>query len=146
MTEMINYTKGKNEEKNWMIEETSFDERYTAKCEAIFTQGNGYLGLRNALEERYVGEIRNMFVAGTFNKASRDEVTELPNVPDVVNMEITIDGERFAMNRGEILDYSRTLNLRTGETVRSLVWKSPKENRIKLTFHRFVSCDNVHII
>lgn len=146
MTEMINYTKGKNEEKNWMIEETSFDERYTAKCEAIFTQGNGYLGLRNALEERYVGEIRNMFVAGTFNKASRDEVTELPNVPDVVNMEITIDGERFAMNCGEILDYSRTLNLRTGETVRSLVWKSPKENRIKLTFHRFVSCDNVHII
>ncbi|MCC8017773.1 MAG: family 65 glycosyl hydrolase, partial [Lachnospiraceae bacterium] len=42
--------------------------------------------------------------------------------------------------------YSRTLNLRTGETVRALVWTSPKGDRVSLAFHRFVSLDNVHII
>ncbi|MCD7820507.1 MAG: family 65 glycosyl hydrolase [Lachnospiraceae bacterium] len=146
MTNSINYAKGQGREKNWLIEETDFCDRYTGKCEAIFTQGNGYLGLRNALEERYLKETRNLFVAGTFNKASDNEVTELPNAPDIVNTEMEFNGERFAMNRGRAESYSRTLNLRTGETVRTLIWESPKGDRVSLAFHRFVSLDNVHII
>ena len=55
-----------------------------------------------------------MFITGTFNKASKDEVTELPNVSDIVNMEIELNGERFSMNENNIKEYSRTLNLYTG--------------------------------
>ena len=51
---VMNYRKGTGAETSWIIEETSFHEKYTGKCESIFTQGNGYLGLRNSLEERYV--------------------------------------------------------------------------------------------
>ena len=74
---MMKYDAGTGELKNWLIQENAFDERYLGKCEAIFAQGNGYLGVRNALEEAYTGEVRNTFVTGTFNKASREEVKKL---------------------------------------------------------------------
>ena len=92
---VMNYRKGTEKEKSWIIEETSFNEKYTGKCESVFTQGNGYLGLRNSLEEQYVNTVRGMFITGTFNKASKDEVTELPNVSDIVNMEIELNGNVF---------------------------------------------------
>lgn len=143
---IMKYDSGRGEFKNWIVEESAFDERYVGKCEAIFSQGNGYLGVRNALEERYLKETRNTFVAGTFNKASENEVTELPNVPDVLNTELLINDVRFAMNTGIVSDYSRTLNLYTGETVRTLTWKSPAGDEVQLSFHRFVSYDNLHVI
>lgn len=146
MKEALNYSKGQGPDKSWLVEERVFDSRFTGKCESIFAQGNGYLGLRNALEERYLGESRGMYIAGTFNKASADEVTELPNVPDVTNMQITINGRRFAMNDRSTKDYSRVLDLRTGETVRTLTWEGEQGEAAKLRFRRFVSADNVHVI
>lgn len=146
MMDIMNYSKESKAGKNWLIEEAAFDERFLGKCEAIFTQGNGYLGLRNSLEESYVGELRGLFVTGTFNKASEEEVTELPNFPDICNMEIELDGERFALNRGTVKSYSRTLDLHTGETIRSVRWLSPAGAEAQLDFHRFVSYNNVHVI
>lgn len=143
---VMNYRKGTGAETSWIIEETSFHEKYTGKCEAIFTQGNGYLGLRNSLEERYVDTVRGMFITGTFNKASKEEATELPNVSDIVNMEIELNGERFSMTEDNIKEYSRTLNLYTGETCRNVLWEGKNGDVVQLSFHRFVSYKNVHVI
>ena len=143
---VMNYRKGTGAETSWIIEETSFHEKYTGKCESIFTQGNGYLGLRNSLEERYVDTVRGMFITGTFNKASKEEATELPNVSDIVNMEIELNGERFSMTEDNLKEYSRTLNLYTGETCRNVLWEGKNGDVVQLSFHRFVSYKNVHVI
>ena len=143
---VMNYRKGTGAETSWIIEETSFHEKYTGKCESIFTQGNGYLGLRNSLEERYVDTVRGMFITGTFNKASKEEATELPNVSDIVNMEIELNGERFSMTEDNLKEYSRTLNLYTGEPCRNVLWEGKNGNVVQLSFHRFVSYKNVHVI
>ena len=143
---VMNYRKGTAAETSWIIEETSFHEKYTGKGESIFTQGNGYLGLRNSLEERYVDTVRGMFITGTFNKASKEEATELPNVSDIVNMEIELNGERFSMTEDNLKEYSRTLNLYTGETCRNVLWEGKNGNVVQLSFHRFVSYKNVHVI
>ena len=143
---VMNYRKGTGAETSWIIEETSFHEKYTGKCESIFTQGNGYLGLRNSLEERYVDTVRGMFITGTFNKASKEEATELPNVSDIVNMEIELNGERFYMTEDNLKEYSRTLNLYTGETCRNVLWEGKNGDVVQLSFHRFVSYKNVHVI
>ena len=143
---VMNYRKGTGAETSWIIEETSFHEKYTGKCESIFTQGNGYLGLRNSLEERYVDTVRGMFITGTFNKASKEEATDLPNVSDIVNMEIELNGERFSMTEDNLKEYSRTLNLYTGETCRNVLWEGKNGNVVQLSFHRFVSYKNVHVI
>lgn len=129
----------------WAVEEDAFDGRHIAKCESIFAQGNGYMNLRNALEEDYAGQRRGAFVTGTFNKALPDEVTELPNLPDVTALGLYIDGRRFHLETGTVLAYARRLDLRTGETVRTVTWQSPAGARLALRFSRFVSLADEHL-
>ena len=133
------------EYKGTVIKECFFNRKNIKKFEAIFTQGNGYLGIRNALEEHYVGEIRDTFITGTFNKASKEEVTELPNIADASAVKIIVDGEEFSLTEGKICFYERSLDLTTGESVRSIKWESPKGIKLDLIFRRFVSLDNEHI-
>ena len=142
----IKYDAGTGALKNWLVQETAFDERCLGKCEAIFAQGNGYLGVRNALEEPYTGEKRNTFVTGTFNKASADEVTELPNVADMTGITVKINGYELNLLHGELDDYSRTMNLRTGETTRKIRWKTPEGITLTASFRRFVSLADDHVL
>lgn len=144
--ENLVFNEGYNEEKNWIITEKIFDNRYLGKCEALFTQGNGYLGVRNSLEEKYVGERRNTFVTGTFNKAAEEEVTELPNFPDVTNIEVIINGKRLNLNYGQVKDYNRSMNFKTGEVCRRFTWCGENGLETKFVFKRFVSLDNEHLI
>ena len=133
------------EYKGTVIKECFFERKNINKFEAIFTQGNGYLGIRNALEEHYVGEIRDTFITGTFNKASEEEVTELPNIADVSAVKIVVDGEEFSLTEGKLSSYERSLDLTTGESTRTIKWESPKGIKLNLVFRRFVSLDNEHI-
>lgn len=142
----LNYNSGNGDLKNWLIKEDYFDRRYINKCEAIFTQGNGYLGIRNALDERYIGEIRNTFITGTFNKASENEVTELPNVADMTATKIIINGNEFSLTEGKILSYARTFNLKNGESIRKITWESPDGIILELVFKRFVSLADEHLL
>lgn len=130
----------------WGVRETHFDPEYLAKYEAIFTQGNGYIGQRAALEEGYWGEKRNLFVAGTFDRYDRSEVSELPNLPDVTNLSLYVDGQRMSMLRGELLDYCRELSLSTGELKRSIRWRSPQGIELKICWQRVVSQADPHLI
>ena len=73
------------------------------------------------------------------------EVTELPNLPDWLSVELMLDGERFDLTQGEILNYERILHLREGILVRNVLWKSPKGRITRLTFTRFVSLHDQHL-
>lgn len=143
---MMNYNLGQDEFKNWIFEESNFSADTLGKCEAIMCLGNGYMGMRSATEEKYLNEIRDTFVSGTFNKFDENEVTELPNVADVTNIDIRIDGERFSLGFGDVKEYSRFLNLKIAELSRSIIWISPKGKEVKFVFKRFVSLENLHLI
>lgn len=145
MLNTMNFFKGQGDLKNWLIEETEFDARNLGKYEAIFAQGNGYIGMRNALEERYVEEVRNTFITGTFNKAGDEEVTELPNIPDVTAMDIYVNGYRLNLQSGKVVEYSRVMNFKNGETTRKIVWKCPEGTVVTALFKRFVSLKNEHV-
>ena len=141
MKTLMHYKK----ENLWELEETGFDAAALGKVEAVFSLGNGYLGTRSVTEERYIGERRNTFVAGTFNKFDENEVTELPNVPDMWNMEFLLNGHRLTLEQGEISNYSRTINLKNGLLSRSFEW-AYKDIRTKFTFKRFVSFNHRHLM
>ena len=130
----------------WTIIETDFDPSALGKAEANLCLGNGYLGLRSALEERYPGETRDLLVAGTFDRFSPEEVTELPNAADVTNIELTLEGERFDLLQGTTEAYSRELNIRTGLLTREVVWTSPEGKGYTLKFERIVSLRRLHTI
>lgn len=130
----------------WILRESFFDRGNLGKAEAVFSLGNGYMGLRSATEEGYFGERRGLFVAGTFNCCEETEVTELPNGPDVIGMEFTLNGQRFALDSGKIKNYSRTLNLKTGELTRKIIWEAPDGAEYEFDFYRFVSREKLSLI
>ncbi|MFN7252632.1 MAG: glycoside hydrolase family 65 protein [Anaerobacillus sp.] len=143
---MLNYESGTKETKGWIVSETEFRTEYQGKAEAIMSLGNGYLGVRSSTEESYLGQVRNLFVAGTFNQFDELEVTELPNAADVIELNITLAGEKFSLEKGNVKEYRRYLNVRNGELVREIVWESPKGKSYKMLFRRFVSLKNLHLI
>lgn len=128
---------------DWWIGITNPDTPHLSKYESLMFQGNGYLGIRGSLEEHYLNEKRDMFVLGTFDKF-RNEATELPNLPDIVNIEITVNGKLLSLNHGETTNYQRGLNLRNGEIVRSFDWKKGPD-KLHFEFRRFVSMENCHL-
>lgn len=142
MTTCMDYSKARE----WILGEKQFDSKYLGKCESVMCQGNGYLGIRSATEERYLTEKRDFFVSGTFNKFDENEVTELPNAADVLAMEMEFNGCVFSLEQGTIKDYYRQLNIRTGELTRTVTWVSPAGDEIAFTFERIVSMKELHTI
>lgn len=132
-------------ERNWIVTENCFDLKRQNHAETIFTIGNGYLGTRGAHEERYPGEERTTFIHGVF-----DDVpivfTELVNAPDWLDLNLCLAGEWFSLTEGEVLSYQRQLDLRNGLLTREVVWRSPHGLRWELTFERFASLANPHLL
>lgn len=143
---MLKYVSDNHDLQNWVFSETEFDTRFLGKCESVMCLGNGYLGLRSCIEEHYLGETRNLFIAGTFNRFDKNEVTELPNCADVTGIELEINGFPINLEKGKTENYSRTLNLKTGELIRSFEYETPETGKIKICFRRYVSLADLHII
>src|SRR4051812_37321815 len=114
---MLVYDKGIGKYKSWILCEDQFDFKYQGKCESIFALGNGYMGLRSAYEEPYIGQTRGLFVAGTYNRFHQDEVTELPNAADASEVQVFLNDQLFSLDSGKVLEYCRYLNLKDGELV-----------------------------
>lgn len=138
------YDYGKEERRNWIVAEQSYDPAFSGKIESLFSLGNGYMGVRAATEERYAHEIRGSYAAGVFD-AFPGEVTELANLPDWLTLEIVIEGERFSCASGRVLSYLRLLDLRSGSLRREVVWEAPSGRQTELVFERFISMDNLHL-
>jgi trehalose/maltose hydrolase-like predicted phosphorylase len=122
----------------WTLIESEFDPAKLRARETVFTIGNGYLGTRGSFEEGYPKALPTTLISGLYDDIPL-VYTELANCPDWLSMVVTIDGERFGLDCGEILDYERQLDLRNGVLTRSLRWRSPKGNTVDLKFERFVS-------
>jgi len=140
---VIKYNMGKNEYRNWIVGEIDFQPECLGKFETIFTLSNGYMGVRAATEETYQEETRGCYISGLFDKFP-GEVTELANIPDWLNVDLKLDGEKFDLKTGKILSYQRQLNIQDGQLTRNIEWESPKGRKTKLSFERFISLDNIH--
>jgi hypothetical glycosyl hydrolase len=128
------------------IYEQEFNLQYLNKYSSLLTLGNGYLGIRGALEEEYTGQTRGMYVAGVYNKATANEPSELVNLPDINGMVIEINGQPFSLLDGEIVSYERALLFETGELRREIVWKSKAGARYQFVFQRFVAKHALHVV
>lgn len=129
----------------WQITEERFDPQQQAHHETIFTIGNGYLGTRGTFEENIPGENRATFVHGVFDDAPII-FTELANFPDWLELEVRLNGQRFTVLEGEVLDYRRWLDLRTGLLTRQVRWRSPLGQVVQLGFERFASLADPHLM
>jgi kojibiose phosphorylase len=127
---------------SWTVVESKLDSK-TAQ-ETLFTIGNGYLGTRGALEED-ASQHSVTLIHGVY-----DDVpivyTELVNCPNWLPWQIKIDGETFRCDEGEVLNYERRLDLRSGVLWREVTWRSPQGNTLELRFERFASISDRHVL
>jgi trehalose/maltose hydrolase-like predicted phosphorylase len=129
----------------WIITEDSFIPQKQHHMETLFTIGNGYLCTRGATEEIFPDNRRATFIHGIFDDVPL-VFTELVNAPDWLPLGIYLDGERFSMDRGSIQEYKRQLDLKTGLLTRKVRWVSPSGKGVHLTFERFTSLDDEHLL
>ncbi len=135
---MISYSDG------WVIKESQPDKADLHHSETVFTLGNGYLGTRGVFEEGYPDEERSTFVHGVFDDVPL-VFTELANIPDWMELEIRLAGERFSLAQGTVLSFERSLDLRNATLRREVRWLSPKGRTTHLSFERFASLADPHL-
>ncbi len=141
-----NYTGVNDFMKNWIVRESSFQKEYLRKYESILCQGNGYMGVRAAVEEDYPKSIRYTLVAGTFDKMETENTTELPSTADTNAVYLTADGILLQLTEDNVQDYERSLNLYNGLLQRKFVWTVREGLRLEFCSERFVSIKERHAL
>ncbi|MFD1849353.1 glycoside hydrolase family 65 protein [Oceanobacillus bengalensis] len=136
----------------WKITKSELDHHHLLINESLLSLGNGYLGVRGNFEEGYKeGE---QSIRGTYINAFHDETEisygeklygfpdkqqKLLNVIDAQGVAIYLDGERFSLFDGEVVEFARHLYLDKGYAERVIRWKSPSGKEANLHFRRFIS-------
>ncbi|HBB9934849.1 TPA: glycoside hydrolase family 65 protein, partial [Escherichia coli] len=125
------------------LTEPHFSQHTLNKYASLMAQGNGYLGLRASHEEDYTRQTRGMYLAGLYHRAGKNDINELVNLPDVIGMEITLNGELFALSRET---WQRELDFASGELRRNVVWSSASGARYAIASRRFVSAEQLPLM
>lgn len=120
--------------------------------ESLYATANGYIGVRGNFEEGYPehaltyhGTYLNGFFDTHHIKYSESAYgfptvgETIVNVLDGQRLEIEIDGEKFSMFEGKVLDFKRVLDIKTGMSIRTIHWCSNRGHELKLTFKRMTS-------
>ncbi|MDD3337606.1 MAG: glycosyl hydrolase family 65 protein [Lachnospiraceae bacterium] len=141
---MIYYDIEKKENEIWLLQR-EYNPWFHLKTESAFAQSNGYFGVRAAGGLPSLTGKRGMFVAGLFNCAYEEEVTELVNCPDVTQFRLILDGEEISPDGSKVKQYERKFNIHTGELVISIVFELQSGGEIKVVERRFASMDNRHL-
>ena len=132
--------------RNWEIIEAPFQPGKLNHLETLFTVGNGYLGVRGSFEEGYPGEEPLVLAHGIFNHPAGLSVSELAPLPAWPSLAITLNGQPFGLDHGEIHGYERTLDLQTGLLTRAILWEAPDGTICRLRFERFASLAQPHLL
>lgn len=128
----------------WLVQD-NYDPRYELKTESVFAQCNGYFGVRAIGGLPSLDGKRGMFVSGLFNRAYKEEVTELVNCPDVTAFHIIFENQEITPDRTKMMDYRRALCLTTGELVIEQTFEIEKERILQVTERRFASMKDRNI-
>ena len=119
-----------------------------AHARTLFALGNGRVGLRGCLEED-TDTANQAFVNGfyeTWPIAYPEEAYGLAHVgqtiqpvPNPAHFTLRVNGETFDPHRAHVHDYARTLDLRTGQLSRHLVWETSDATLVTIDSTRLVS-------
>ncbi len=136
---------------NWSLTDTNFKESYQLK-ETLYSTANGYLGVRASFEEgvpENISSVRGIYINGFYETEEivygeklhgfPDRSQSILNVIDTQRIQLKINGENFSLFSGEVLFFERELNAKSGISSRTIHWKSPKGDEVKIIFKRMAS-------
>ncbi len=123
-----------------------------ALTETLFHTANGYIGVRNCLEEgapEGVTTIRGTYINAFYDVKPiqygeklygfPETQQTIVNVTDVQTVMLYLGDEAFEPFKGELIVHDRELDMEAGEAVRRVHWRSGKGREIQITVRRMAS-------
>jgi alpha,alpha-trehalose phosphorylase len=139
----------------WAFTEADFDIATQGRTETLFAIGNGYLGLRGNFEEGHKAHAEGTFINGfhdTWQIRHAEEAygfarvgQTIVNAPDARVIRLYVDDEPFVLADADTIEYSRTLDFRTGVLERVVEWRTPSGKRVLIRSRRLVSFTDRHL-
>jgi alpha,alpha-trehalose phosphorylase len=139
----------------WALTEAEFHTDTQGRAETLFAVGNGYLGLRGNFEEGHKAYAEGTFINGfhdTWQIRHAEEAygfarvgQTIVNAPDARVIRLYVDDEPFVVADADTIEYSRTLDFRTGVLERVIEWRTPSGKRVLIRSRRLVSFTDRHL-
>ena len=134
----------RNQMNTWQIHQERFDARQLTIDETIYTIGNGYLGTRGTFEEGYPDAKEATLLFGVFDAIELGK-EELAAIPDWLPIGLSVNGDRFRLDKGHVLHYRRSLDVQSGVLTRTIRWRSPDGVELTISVERFASLADEHV-
>jgi len=136
----------------YKIDEIKLDNPSLLLHETLFSNANGYIGIRSAFEEGYPEDfntIRGQYINGFYDFSESKQAENLYglvkekqtmlNVADTQSVKIFFDDEEFSLFTGKMHQSSRWVDMEKGVTGRHIRWHSPKGKEVDMTIIRMTS-------
>ncbi|WP_329741294.1 beta-phosphoglucomutase [Dyella sp. A6] len=131
----------------WRLVRTDRNPARDAHFESLFALANGHLGVRGGLEEA-PSPSQASFLGGVWERTpieyherfpgfARHTDTRLP-VVDGTRIGLTLDGQPVELDKGELLAFEQSLELRDGRLRRHTTWRSPTGASVEIQAERIV--------
>ena len=150
------------EEIAWRVEQEGFDRAREHTMESLFTVGNGYLGVRGALDSPLPESQCDLFIAGVYDgkhadlpyselefltpERSADPYAELVPLPSPFRLKISVEGEPLTLAGTHARELRRTLDLRHGMLHNETVYETPGGRRTAVHTRRCASLAHPHLL
>jgi beta-phosphoglucomutase family hydrolase len=145
----------------WRIEQDGFDPAREHALESVFTVGNGYLGVRGALETPLPGSQGDLFIAGVYDRKhsgrpyseleflgmGRDDhaYSELVSAPFPFRLRLSVDDMPLDLGGPHWREHRRALDLRPGILHGRDVYAT-EDRRTVVRTRRLASLDDLHLL
>jgi trehalose/maltose hydrolase-like predicted phosphorylase len=149
-------------EPEWRIEQEGFEPAREHELESIFTVGNGYLGVRGALDTPMPGSQGDLFIAGIYDQKQaglpyselefltpgRDDrpYSELVSFPFPFRIRLSVDGQALDLMHGPWRDHRRVLDLKKGMLYGRCAYEDDRRNRTLIKTLRCASMLDPHLL
>lgn len=126
--------------------------------ETLYSTANGYIGVRGNFEEGYLEDMAS--VRGTYINGFYDVVDitygesaygfpqtgqKILNVIDGQSIQIYVDGDPFSIFSGQLRDFKRQLDTKSGVATRYIDWVSPKGHHLRFHIIRMTSFEQLEL-
>lgn len=136
----------------WAIIEEGFEKERVMSSESLFSIGNGAMGQRANFEETYSGEtFQGSYIAGVYypdktkvgwwKNGYPEYFAKVLNAPNWIGIDVEINGENLDLNKIEVKNFRRELNMKEGWLGRSFSAKLKNGTEIEVNVKRFLSLD-----
>jgi alpha,alpha-trehalose phosphorylase len=146
----------------WHIEQEGFDRARERQMESLFSIGNGYMGVRGALDLLAPGSQGDLFIAGIYDQKSEtlpyseiefltpergpDPFAELVPFPFPLYLKLLVDETSVDSPERYGNDFRRLLDMRCGVLHSQTVYEASASRRITLRTRRCTSLADRHLL